>query len=271
VRSLCRAVWLNHDPERCYLAVYFAYYDASGNQDHESALIVAAVVAREDKWLKMELAWKRHLAAFDVPYVHMKEFAGGAPFAALRADHVRQKLFFDGLQRLSKTNLNKVFLKRIVPSDFEAMRHEYDVSLMGGAYAIAAHACIAEVEMWIAAKGDQSRVLHIVEQGDVGQSGLMRLQALEANPAVVRPKLDPVEQSHFVPFQVADWFAYEHAVDVRRRLANDKRNRRASVIAQRLNVPISATMIDQEILRLMCEDNPELLPRRNAERPSSQV
>lgn len=262
---LCNAYWLNHDPARCWVIAYTAYYDASGQEGEVDApLVVAGVIAREDKWNKLEVDWKAHLAKFGVPYLHMKEWnKKGGQYAALRSDPEAERDFLDGTVRLTKKHVNKIFFVRLIPADFHALTDEFMLpEAVGGPYALTASATISHIERWMKLKHPGQRILHLVEDGDDGQHHLHQMQRNEPNPAIIRPSIDE-RGERLVPFQVADCLAYEHRLDVKRRWERDKRDRRQFLIRQRLQLPISPLQIDQEVIRHLCEQSPEMFPRRD--------
>ncbi len=259
---------MNHDPESCWMAVYSAYYDASGSETApDEPIVVTGVVGKEAGWLALERAWLAVLRAHNVPYIHMKEIEyGKSPFVGTAKNHA----LFNRLVRVIKDHTRKTFHIRLVPSDVAAVAVEYDLSLAGGAYALAAQAAIANVDNWFRAHTKPAPLHHFVEKGDTGQQHFRRLQSAEEDPATILPSKSPITGERFVPFQVADFLGYEHRRAMKYQLRDGQIEMRESLAVILKNLPVDRFMVDQEMLVKLCNDNPDLLPRRNAKRPPSQ-
>lgn len=265
IRELCSAVWLNHDPARCWVAVYFAYYDASGMEKKpDEPLAVAGIVAREDKWLKLEREWLALLKTVPLERLHMTDFKQGVgPYAALRADPKRELKFLRTMVDIIVQRIDHCFVVRLIPADLQRVNRDYKIiEHFGGAYALTASSCCGLVDMWMDKVRPGCAVHHILEGGDKGRGHFLRLQETSNNPAQLKPAQDPKTGKWFVPFQVADAFVHEHWLDVKRRMANDPRNRRGLLLAMRRRLHVTPKMIDEEVLRAACEEHPEMFPRR---------
>lgn len=216
LNHLASAIWLNHDPSRCWMAVltkFTAYYDASGSQgDKGGAVLVVGMVSTEKKWARLEGEWLEVLRDFRAPYFHMKEFVHGAgPFKPWRDDYDKRASFLKDLMRVAKRGVNKSFGHGVFLADYRLLNQHYRFSeKFGGAYCFSAGACLASIKKWMRGKYSHARIAHIFEKGDSGQGELRRLVPLyELTAITVKEKVDPNTGEWFVPFQVADLIAWE--------------------------------------------------------------
>src|SRR5438552_18409344 len=80
--------------------MYRGTFDDSDDQDDQqhSCASFGGYIGPVDAWDRFEIAWKRVLDVFDVPYLHMKEFKNPkGHYAHLLKDRDRMALFFAAL------------------------------------------------------------------------------------------------------------------------------------------------------------------------------
>ena len=130
IRHLALSVWLNHDPEGRHLAMYTAYYDASGVQrELDGVLLVAGVLASVDRWLEFESAWGKVLADNHVSHLHMKHFAHSTDeFTSWKGDEARRAKFLGALIEVLSSTLEVGFVVRMRPADFHAVNRRYELA-----------------------------------------------------------------------------------------------------------------------------------------------
>src|SRR5438128_1203686 len=153
LRHIISAVWLNRDPRKLWLAMFMAFYDASGSErDRDGSLYVVGMLSTAQKWLRLDREWSDVLRGFRVPYFHMKEFAPGVgPFEPWRDDAEKRREFLEELFRVVKKGVNKSFGHGFSLAEFRAVNKVYRFSEhYGGAYCFAAGACLASVKQWMA-------------------------------------------------------------------------------------------------------------------------
>src|SRR5947209_8051688 len=107
IETIANTVWRrSRDPRRCWMALFQAYYDASGTQSApDGGLCVVGLVSSEEKWLKFEPRWEAVLNEFGVTAHHMKEFTGPAPkseFAKWGRDSERRARYLAALIKATK-------------------------------------------------------------------------------------------------------------------------------------------------------------------------
>ena len=79
-----------------------AYLDDSGKSDdpQEAITCIAGAISPLKAWEDLEEEWKHALTKFDVPYLHMKEYAhssSGSPFAKWKGKEDRRREFLSAL------------------------------------------------------------------------------------------------------------------------------------------------------------------------------
>jgi hypothetical protein len=88
-------VLLNPPDERS-IVVIRGYFDNSGdeNDPQHNVLTLGSYLANEEQWERFELAWKANLDEFELPYLHMKEFAHNLPlFQRFKNDEPERRRF----------------------------------------------------------------------------------------------------------------------------------------------------------------------------------
>ena len=131
------------------MAALKGYFDESGKEDDPqfatSAISVAGYVASADSWRDIEDRWQAvlNLPDFDVPYLHMKEFAHskpGSPFESWKNDEPRRAAFIAVLaQVIRQSDLVGVGAIVRVP---DLLRFNYDHDLCLQAYPFGVYASL---------------------------------------------------------------------------------------------------------------------------------
>ena len=55
--------------------MYTVYGDASGSESREKATVVACFMNLANNWVDFDERWRKMLKEYEVPYLHMREFA----------------------------------------------------------------------------------------------------------------------------------------------------------------------------------------------------
>jgi hypothetical protein len=248
------------------MAVYTAYYDASGSEaDPSGAITTAGLVATANKWNKFERAWKAVLSEFGVPYFHAQDFVGQrGPFLQWGSDEFKRGKFFEALVKVLKRGINKGFTVTVDSRDFKFADQFYGLREACGPYTFSAGACIRRSEEWIMRQHPEGMPLHVIERGDEGQLVLCRMLKAERAAVTVRPKRDAVSGEWLPQFQAADLVGWEYRrgyldVRVRGRRGDDLRQSFGALVSQ---VPHEAYELHREELMEMCKEDPESFPAR---------
>ena len=258
------------DPTNCRVAIFHAYYDASGTETTpDSLLAMAVLVATVEQWEAIEGDWRAVLKDCNVPYLHMKKFtASKGPFASGWEGNETKRAKFLG--RLADTLHSRIEYARVfdsLPADFNAADEQYQLRESGywsGPYAFVSSLCRDYVQRWFMASHPTDHIIHVFEDGDNGQGPLIAYARKMKVPLLVAPKTDPVTGEHNVAFQVADWVAYEHKLEASRVDAGKTHEVRRSLRA--INDAIHPTKhftIGYDVITQICRNHPDLYPPRS--------
>lgn len=192
------------------MSLFYLYCDAAGGKDH-GFIVVAGYLSTFEKWNVFTGQWNKLLAAFDVPYFHMKEFAQfKGPFKDFR-DEPKRARFMERAAAIIAGNVERGF-SSIVPFDwFNKVNATYHMrEQIGNPYALAARTCVARAGKIIGRKD----LTCIFEDGDKGKGDLMRLMENHGYPLpIFRPsrdkETDGIVTRGAVPLQAADFASYE--------------------------------------------------------------
>jgi hypothetical protein len=138
------------------MAMFTAYFDASGHPDMPNPMWVCGLVSTVDKWLKFEEKWKSLLAYFDIenPF-HMTDFmAGEKQYKSWAHDKTtRDEFQLKAIKLINKYTLKDVALGTNVP-DFYRFHREYVIppnspgELLSKPFAYCAMGAFLEVQAW---------------------------------------------------------------------------------------------------------------------------
>lgn len=266
VRHLARAIWLNHDPARCWLAVFTVYYDASGSESTNRPLVLAGLLSTERKWIKFEHDWQAFLAKHGVPYLHMKEFAHSrGPFSDWKGQEAKRKGFLREAIQVIKRRVHMTFESHAFPDDYRAVDKLYDLkSLPDHLYSVVSIGAADRINAWVRRQHPGCRVHHVFESGDMGQGLFFRHVSAElAASMTTLPKIDAISGQWFAPFQAADLVAYEFRLAAEKYLAAGGSAPARGVLKEIVqHLPAGSIFMNQEILIALCKRHPVLFPPR---------
>jgi hypothetical protein len=227
IRHLAWSIWFNHDPKKCFVMVtsgqFVAAYDASGSDgDKTGTLVVTGLVANEYKWNRFEDEWRAVLRKFDVPYLHMKELGdrhrGSGVYAKWKDDEATPRVFLRALCKVLRRRLHKTFCYGTVLDDYWEVNKQFRLcERVGRPYVFTAASCYDQVNAWMRRKYPKAPILHVFEDGDVGQRDLKRLAKKHNQIIIPLPKINPTNGEWHPPFQGADLVAgaYRRASNMR--------------------------------------------------------
>ncbi len=265
IASLMDAAGSVRDPTRSFVAIYRAYYDASGSEGADAPLTVAGLVATEAKWLAFERLWREVLEQYDVPYFHAKEFVGSrGPFSEWAGDEERRAAFLARLVKVIKLGANKMFTVAAHTADFAAVNERFHLLDSCGPYALCAGVCVRRAHDWIMTKGPERVPIHVIESGDAGQGKLTEILGNENLPFSVLPKVDPISGEWVLEFQAADLLAWEFRrgykdITLAGRMGDSLRRSLREVV---MTIPGDQYEVEGGKLRQMCLGNPGEFPPR---------
>lgn len=211
------------------MAMFTAYFDASGAGQGQPFIIVSGYIANFQQWGMFERVWAdaHSEAGVDLPF-HMAEFMAAcsnpqyASQKNARPDYVRlatnpeaAELF---LHRLAVTEVSTMHcgISCIVPMDlYNNVSSLLDLRKVVPPYALAARMCIHRLHNWEQMFGIGEPIEYIFEAGDFEQGKFTELMVDEGEALpIYKNKKD------FAGLQAADHYAWEQFNVLKKRQQN---------------------------------------------------
>jgi hypothetical protein len=201
------------------MALFTAYFDASGNAQDDTFVVVAGYLANYLQWRMLETMWRDIHSEFEVaiPF-HMSEFMAATVNPQRYA--AQKNCRNDYLAILQDTKKVQTFFNRICIAQQSVMHCGIscivDMQIYNGVssllnlreivppYALAARTCLAQVNEWQRQFDVQEPVECIFEKGDFEQYKFTELVENEGGPSpIYKHKKD------YAGLQAADHYAWE--------------------------------------------------------------
>ena len=265
IRHLAWALWLNHNPARCYLTVattFAGFFDASG-KPQDPVLYVSGFLSTEKKWLRFEKEWRALLNHFEIKGLfHTADYVRGV------GDDYRQFLHNDERRieferkaiAIIKRNTLKPFSYGIILADHREMVARYELPYgFERPYSFCGLQGVYWIVLWMKKKKGLSledKVHLIYEDGDEDRG---RFSDAMRRDFGVRPNFLPKDKVH--PFSAADILAWRHARLIREHEAQAPRPRREFFGGLFKQLPHdSCGFYNRRVLISFCEE--KSFPRR---------
>jgi hypothetical protein len=252
-------VWPDpHSPDRCLMAVYKAFYDASGTENTPGHLVVMGVVATEEAWPRFEEAWQAILSRFAITrHRHAEYVQNDCEFAKWTGNHPDRTAYLAALIDTHAACIENTFLVGIADASIKAVVERYAGFADDdgrGAYGFAGHLCRRTVEDWIHHSKPGSSIHHVFEDGDPGQAMLRLL--MQVGPGgydgfSVLPKCNSLGQ-WVRQFEAADMVAWEARRILDDRISPTSRPLRGAAKAIADKIPIVTRVPTTEVLLDIC-------------------
>jgi len=187
------------------------YLDAAGGKDH-GFIVVAGYLSTFEKWVSFATKWNLHLAAYDIPYFHMKEFSQSTgAFAGWNHQEDRRRSFLSKAAGIIEKHVERSFGCIVEFDTFERVNKRYGLNDIAGVpYSLAGINCVAKAGNALLGRN----VAYVFEDGDKGKGELMRIMGQEGYPSpCFGPSRDIQKNGRvvkgIVQLQAADFAAYE--------------------------------------------------------------
>lgn len=209
------------------------YLDEAGGLE-EGFTVVGGFGSTLALWEQFEIDWKLLLAAYKVPYFHMKEFSQSTgPFKKWKGREPTRKHFIQDASAIIKQRAQWAILCFVHHTLFDMgnKTHKLEETLFSP-YAIAGRVCVAQVGLWYRQHNEVVDTEFIFEDGGPDKGGLQKAMDIEYKcPApIFKPSRDMKDKrgdvrKGIVQLQAADFMAYE--LRKHRREFSDKTGRPA--------------------------------------------
>jgi hypothetical protein len=190
------------------------YFDASYDSP-KTTTIVSGWVSTTGLWERFDADWRLLLAKYNVPYLHMREFAHsikGSPFERWRGEESKRASFLSSAAEVIRGYAKFGVACVVDHKAFDQVDAEYALSeILGNPYALAGRDCIANANAWLKKEQRQLPVEYFFEDRDVGKGELMRIVNRDHDCAPhFAPSHDTKSGQHgLTPLQAADFAVYE--------------------------------------------------------------
>lgn len=226
IDRLAAAIFVNsRNPEGRLMALFTAYFDASGSEHHAPFVIVSGFVANYGQWKAFEGAWRRahEEAGVNLPF-HMVDFMSArtnpqyASQKNAREDYVRLAQRPDDAEEfmrnltMAEVLLMSCGISCILPiSLYNQVNEVIDLERMPP-YALAARMCIKRLHDWEQLLAIGEPVEYVFEEGDLGQGEFTDMMVDEGEQKPIYKK-----KADFAGLQAADHYAWEQFNFLKRR------------------------------------------------------
>lgn len=244
------------------MAMFSAFFDASGNAKEQPFVIVSGYIANYLQWQRFEEEWAEAHRVFGVdPPFHMADFAAACTRdtykhqRSARADYIDiakdPKRPNEFLKRLGLIQLSFVHcgISCIVPMDvYEGVSTLLDLRDVVPPYALGARMCIERLHQWEQKFAVDPPAEYIFESGDFEQGKFTRLMIDEGEAVpVYKNKAD------FAGLQAADQYAWEQFFALKNRKLGIERDPRSTFYFLLEAIPKLHTSPSLELLIKLCE------------------
>jgi hypothetical protein len=169
---------------------------------------VAGWVSKGPRWSTFDADWRIALASFNVPYLHMREFAHSTgPFSSWRGQESKRIGFLQTLIDVIGSSVDCGIGMLLPMNIFASVNKIFRVSEeLGNAFTACALMCIIHGQR----VKNTFEMEYYFECGDVGRSELQRVLTKHGHPLpTFQPSRDQGEVRGATPLQAADLLAYE--------------------------------------------------------------
>jgi len=207
MEHLARSVLFCRYNEETLMAMFSAYFDASGHPNQKSVLTVAGFVSTVQKWSRFDREWNAILKSEGVTFFHMTDFVSNrGEFAkGWRGETERRRKFIERLAECLKRNVNKSFRTTVILPDYEKANKSFQIEeRLGRPYTLCSLTCVHTLRNWAKRKGAERSLLYYFEDGDKDKSDFERLHKIDYK---VLPKF--LDKTEAVAFQAADFAGWK--------------------------------------------------------------
>ncbi len=190
------------------MANFSVYFDDGGHPLDQIAVLVAGFIATEEQWLRFEDEWRRALAPFNIPELHMTDFEASKDWSRNEKD----RLLGDLVSIIKRRT--RYHISHIVPmKEYRGINEERAFEeMMGTPFAIAGRTAARSVNDWkkrYTKPDDKLRVFF--EDGTLHKGDFMEAMKRDELPC-------PLFVKKTVRLESADLFAWEllHTLKVNR-------------------------------------------------------
>jgi hypothetical protein len=201
------------------MAMITAYFDGSGSPETRF-VSVGGLVSTIDKWLLFTQKWEECLEAFDVPCLHMKDYAHSKrAFSGWKYDEPRRRRFLKALMQVIEEYIDWTAAASVSMDGYSCVDAKRCLSEFMRPYTFVFSSAVTSIMHWASAENrDSNQFAYLVEKGDNDQEDVNRCWRRDFPNTRISPifleKCDILPGSEtwepIRPFEACDLIAYEN-------------------------------------------------------------
>jgi len=192
------------------IAIFSAYFDASGHPDEQDVLTVAGYAATVENWIRFEDEWKDILKSEGVTSFHMTDFASsGGEYKSWKGktpvQTARRKNFTERTAQCIEKSCTKFFRASVYIPDYNKVNADFKLEEAAGKpYALCGTQAAYMLRKWAADLGVLDTLLYYFENGDKDKNDFIRV-----HQAAFKREPKFLDKDEAIPFQAADFNAWK--------------------------------------------------------------
>jgi hypothetical protein len=243
------------------MALFTAYFDASGNAQDQAFVVVAGYIANFMQWRAFDGMWKQihdehgvllpfHMAEFQSAHANPKyetQKNARPDYVAISKDPKRGASFFQKLCKAQQSMVNCGISCIVEMKIYDNISSLLDLRSVVPPYALAARSCMARVHEWEEQFAIEESVECIFEAGDFEQKKFTELVESEGGPSPIYK-----DKKDCAGLQAADHYAWEQFQDLKRERGGQRFPMRGSFLFLLNAIPKAHLVVTPEGLINLC-------------------
>lgn len=263
IHCLAGAIFLGGFRGSLSVAIFSAFFDASGNK-RETALTVVGYVSSISKWDRFGKEWEAILKAEAVSAMHMTHFVSSkGEFSSWRGQTERRRKFISDLSDCIRRNTKAGFGSSVVMEDYEQVDRQFMLNEhVGQPFVLCTRSCLGGLSTWAKKKEiERDQIMVLIEKGDEDSGALIDAARADGYKIMDAPK------AYTVAFQAADVAAWKFRTAIHNVGYRQLKGEEDIQNILRSMEPLKATVqkngaFDKDALLHLCEK--AKIPRRHA-------
>jgi Protein of unknown function (DUF3800) len=197
--------------------MFSAYFDESGTHAGSPLIVIGGVVSNDLQWRYFEAEWKDMLTEFQIPYLHMRQFAHSiGPFGSWKGDEKRRQHFIQRLVGILRRRVSVGIGLALLLDAYQEVVTPQKAVYLGKPYVLCGRLCVKLTLDWAVERKYNESIRFVFESGARGAAELQQdLTRTKAGRTVKNEhRTDTFEfvgKKNFGALQAADFMAWELA------------------------------------------------------------
>ncbi len=238
------------------MAMFSAYFDASGNHRDSKVMTVAGFASTVEKWSNFDLGWNEVLHSEGIKVFRMTDFVSSqGEFAeGWMGKTARRKHFIERLCVVLKENVEKSFRTTLILGDWRQINQRFEIEeFLGRPYALCSMSCTFALRQWAKKMGAESTLLYYFEDGDADKGNF---EQQHKSAYKVKPRF--LEKAEAVGLQAGDFAGWKIRNSVQESIKDDHTLAKGIQLLQSVkmlqDIPKDAGVLNGRALAQYCRD-----------------